>query len=69
MGSFLAGPVGSAVRVFVSVVLGAFVLDLTNTGNISLDSWETWVVAGLVSALPVLVAYINPSDPRFGNGS
>lgn len=69
MGAFLAGPVGSFARVFVSALLGAWLLSLTDTGEISFSAWETWVVTALVSAIPVVIAALNPSDTRFGNGS
>lgn len=67
-GSFLAGPIGSALRVFVSLVLGAYVASLAAGGGLvpSADDWQTWVGAAIVVALPVIIAAINPQDPRFG---
>lgn len=63
-----AGPVGAAVRVFVGVVLGYAVLDLANDGTISitLHDVSTWVAAGLVVAVPIVIAAVNPADTRFG---
>jgi hypothetical protein len=66
MGAFLATPVGSWVRVFVSGVLGAWLLDLSGAATIDWENWQGWVIAGLVSALPVVIAYLNSADPRFG---
>lgn len=66
MGSFLATPVGSWLRVFLSGMLSAWLLSLTNAATIDFADWQTWVIAGLVSALPVIVAWLNSGDPRFG---
>ena len=68
MGQFLATPLGSAVRVFAGLVLGYFVLDLQNDGGVSvtLDDLGTWVAAALAVALPIVIAWVNPADPRFG---
>lgn len=68
MSKFLTTPIGSALRVAVGVVLGYLVLDLSNDGTVSV-SWselQTWVAAALVVAVPVLIAWVNPADTRFG---
>lgn len=67
MGSFLAGVVGSWLRVFASAALGLWLVDL-QSNEISLE-WTAYVTAGLTAALPVVVAWLNNSDPRFGRGS
>ena len=71
IGKFLASPVGSAVRVFAGLVLGYFVLDLEQEHGIhvSLEDLGTWVAAGLAVAVPIVIAAINPADPRFGRTS
>jgi len=69
IGKFLAGPIGSWLRVFAGAVLSAFLLSLTSAASISFVDWQTWVIAGLVSVLPVIVAWLNPADLRFGAGS
>lgn len=65
---FLATPLGAAVRVFAGVVLGYLVLDLSNDGKIdvSLDDLNSWIAAGLVVAIPLVIAAVNPADTRFG---
>lgn len=68
MGKFLVSPVGSWLRVFASGVLGAWLLDLTGAATIEWNNWQAWVIAGLVAALPVAIAWLNSADPRFGNG-
>lgn len=68
MGKFLAGPVGSWARVFVMTVLGLWLADLLDVGKLHFDlsEWQVWITAGLVAVLPVIIAWFNPADPRFG---
>ena len=33
-----------------------------------LDRWQSWIIAGLVAALPILINWLNPADPRYGRG-
>ena len=53
-------PIASFLRVFGAGVLGWVIL---NADSIKA---HPAVVIGLVSALPVLIAWLNPADPRFG---
>lgn len=62
-------PLASALKIFVAVVLGAAVADFANVGFITLANWQTWVIAGMVSALPVVVNWLNPADKRYGRGA
>lgn len=66
LGTFLAGPVGSWLRVFVSAMLGAWLLDLSGAATVNFEEWQTYLIAGLVSVLPVIIAWLNSADPRFG---
>lgn len=63
---FLASPVGSALRVFVGTVLGFAVAHIQQGGTISVSDVWTWVGAAVAVAFPVVVAWLNPADPRFG---
>lgn len=69
--SFLKNPLGSWLRVFVAVVLGLWLADLADVKYLHWDpsEWMAWLAAGLVAVLPVIIAWINPSDPRFGRRS
>lgn len=71
VGRFLASPVGSALRVFAGLVLGYVILDLQKDGRVSitLDEVGTWVAAAAAIALPLIIAFLNPQDPRFGSSS
>ena len=69
MGKFLASAPGSALRVFIAVLLGGLVAWLGN-GNtfdgLTLAEVQTWLGVAVATALPVLIAWVNPADPRFG---
>lgn len=67
MKEFLAAsPLGTALKTFAAVALGAAVADWSGSGAISLGNWQTWVIAGAVSAVPVIVNWLNPEDYRYG---
>lgn len=67
---FLANsPLGSWAKSFVAFLLAAAVADWTTAGVISLANWQTWVIGGLAATIPPVLAWLNPADPRFGNGA
>lgn len=61
-------PLASALKVFVAIVLTAAVADFANVGSLTLANWQTWVIMGLGSAVPVIVNWLNPADTRYGRG-
>lgn len=66
---FARSPLASALRVFIAVLLAALVADWTSTGAIAFDHWQTWVIAALASAVPVMMRALNPADTAYGRGS
>lgn len=58
---FGTSPLASFARTFAASVLGWLIL---NADSINL---HPALVIGLVSALPVLISWLNPADPRFGS--
>ena len=62
-------PLATALKSFVSIVLSLAVADWTAHGSINFAAWQTWVIAGLISAVPVIVNWLNPADTRYGKGS
>lgn len=62
-------PLATALKTFVSIVLSLAVADFATTGAIDLSRWQTWVIAGLVSCVPVITNWLNPADTRYGKGS
>lgn len=61
-------PLASAAKVFVAIVLTLAVADWAGDGSIDFANWQTWVIAGLGAAVPVIVNWLNPADTRYGNG-
>lgn len=56
-------------KVFVSAILGAYLVELENGTNLftwNLDMVESLLKVGVVSTLPVIINYLNPNDPRYG---
>jgi len=59
----------SWLKVFISSVFGAYLIELQN--GINLFSWdlnmvEKLLTAGVVSTLPIIINWLNPADPRYG---
>lgn len=59
-------PLGSAFKIFLGFAFAAALATWTSNGSISFDSWQTWVIGGLGVALPVVINWLNPDDPRYG---
>jgi hypothetical protein len=66
---FARSPLASAARVFLAVFLAALVADWTQTGTIAFDKWQTWLIAAVASALPVILRALNPADTAYGRGA
>ena len=69
MQDFLNTAVGSWLKVFISSILTAWLLMLTNGQQ--LFSWdlqmiENLLTVGVVSTLPIVINYLNPKDTRYG---
>lgn len=62
-------PWGTAFKTFIAVLLGAAVSDWAGAGVINLMEWQSWVIAALVSSVPVIINFLNPDDSRYGRGS
>lgn len=72
MGNFLTTPFGSFLRVVAGLVLAALMTFLLNGKTFADLQWadlQLWVSVAVGSALPVLIAYVNPQDSRFGRGT
>lgn len=57
---FGTSPIASFLRTFAAGSLGWVIL---NADSLNL---HPALIIGLVSALPVLISWLNPADPRFG---
>lgn len=67
LGEFLAGPIGSVLRVALAATIGLYVAGV-QSGHLvpSLSDLRTWLGAAILLVLPVVIAAVNPQDPRFG---
>ena len=59
----------SWLKVFISAILGAYLIELQN--GVNLFSWnmemvETLLTVGVVSVLPIIINWLNPTDTRYG---
>lgn len=70
LGAFLAGPIGSVLRVALAAVIGFYVAGV-QSGHLvpSASDLRTWLGAAILLILPVVIAAVNPQDPRFGKTS
>jgi hypothetical protein len=59
-------PLATALKVGLSVLLAMAIADWTSTGTISFDKWQTWLIAAISAAVPVVINYLNPQDNRYG---
>lgn len=70
MGTWLAKtPLGSAAKTFLAFVLAAFVADAVSAESINFDNWQVWVIGALASAVPPIIAWLDPNDTRWGRGA
>jgi len=60
---FAESKVASFLRVFVTVLISSAVADFAKVGSFDFTRWESWLIASVVSATPLLLRLINPADP------
>lgn len=53
-------PVASFLRHLASITVTMAVAEFAKLGNFDFTNWRTWVIAGLVAALPTLTNWLNP---------
>jgi len=59
-------PLGHALSVFLGTFLVVMTADWSDTGTLSFDNWQQWVIPAASSAVAVLASWLNPKDARFG---
>lgn len=66
MKNFLNTMAGSWLKVFAVAVLVKF-MDLGgDIFALNIDSLRHLVQAGVIAAIPVIINFLNPNDPRYG---
>jgi len=56
----------SWLKTFLAVILGLFVADGADVFSVDSNDLKTWLAAGLVSVIPLIITALNPADGRFG---
>ena len=59
---FADSPLASFLRVLLAVTLSQAVAHFASVGTFDLSNFQVWLIAGLVSALPTLLRWLNPQD-------
>ncbi len=60
---FAQSPLASFLRVFVAILLASAVPEFVALGSFDFSKWQSWVIAALASATPLLLRWLNPADP------
>jgi len=59
----------SWIKVFISAVLGAYLIELQNGRQLfdwTFDMVESLLTVGVVSMIPIIINWLNPADDRYG---
>lgn len=59
---FASSPVASFLRTFLAIVISSAVADFAKIGAFDFSRWESWLIAGVIAAAPVLLRWLNPAD-------
>ena len=59
----------SWIKIFISAVLGAYLIELQNGVNLfswNLEMLESLLTVGVVSMIPIIINWLNPAGERYG---
>lgn len=56
----------SWIKVFAATVLSLFLADGGDVFGVDWSDVRTYVAAGVASVLPLVITWLDPTDPRFG---
>lgn len=68
---FLNTVAGSWLKVGLSAILGQYLVIISDPAQ-TLYSWDTlkaFGIVGSVAVVPIIINWLNPNDPRYGNQS
>ena len=65
MKKLLSTPLGTALKAFVATILTLW-MATDDLFNMDIHTLRAFVTAGLMSALPVIINWINPSYTQYG---
>ena len=56
----------SWIKVFAATVLSLFLADGGDVFGVDWSDLRTYLAAGVASVLPLVITWLDPTDPRFG---
>ena len=56
----------SWIKVFAATVLSLFLADGGDVFGVDWSDLRTYLAAGVASVLPLIITWLDPTDPRFG---
>lgn len=59
----------SYLKVFISVVLGLFLVDGADIFSVEMADIRSWLAAGLAAVIPLIITALDPTDNRWGKNS
>lgn len=59
----------SWVKVFAATVLSLFLVDGGDVFGVDWADLRTYLAAGVASVLPLVITWLDPTDPRFGRNA
>jgi hypothetical protein len=68
-GFLAATPLGTWLKVFISAILTQFMIGIGNGHDLftwDLEMAKSFLTAGFIAVIPVVINYLNPKDERYG---
>lgn len=59
----------SWIKVFAATVLSLFLVDGGDVFGVDWADLRTYLAAGVASVLPLVITWLDPTDPRFGRNA
>ena len=59
----------SWIKVFAATVLSLFLADGGDVFGVDWSDLRTYLAAGVASVLPLIITWLDPTDPRFGRNA
>ena len=63
---FAKSPIGTFLRAFAATLLALAIADWSSAASVSFANWQSWVLAALAAAIPVIIRALNTADTVYG---
>lgn len=67
MKKFLNTATGSYLKVFTATILSLVLVNVTAGKDLFSINYKEILSGAIVSFLPIIINWLNPNDPRYGN--